>query len=501
MARRQPPDEHRERIATYFDPLPIWYEPFEGAQTVGARNFPLSAVTQRPPFMYHAWGSQNAWLRQIVDAQFPVPASRYRRRDMGCTDDDWVHVDSHHGRITVPVRLAGNVQPDTVWTWNAIGKRRGAWKLATNAPESTQGFLLNHLISDITPRGDYANADPVTGQAAWFDLRVRIEKADRSRNQRAAVRGAGRQRSGFGALALRRAVPPDLDRHRQGTVEVTTDALLTLLVVFAAAGLFISEKLSMDVVAMLVLASLLILGLVSPTEALSGFSNEATITVAAMFVLSAGLAHTGALHWLGRLFARVRWRWLFLVLLLTVVGAISAFINNTAAVAVFLPMVLAATAANGHSPSQVLIPMSYAAQMGGVCTLIGTSTNLLVNSMAKDLGHPGFGLFDFTPLGLITMAVGFVYMLVMGRWLLPHHPPAPLTETYQLGKYITELRLMAGSPLIGKTVAKGATSRRNTPSMCSNSSATRRSSGRPPARLCARAICCWCAASGTGWSR
>jgi len=76
----------------------------------------------------------------------------------------------------VPVRLAGNVQPDTVWTWNAIGKRRGAWKLAANAPEATQGFLVNHLISDITPRGDYANADPVTGQAAWFDLRVRIEK-------------------------------------------------------------------------------------------------------------------------------------------------------------------------------------------------------------------------------------------------------------------------------------------------------------------------------------
>ena len=235
---------------------------------------------------------------------------------------------------------------------------------------------------------------------------------------------------------------------------MTTDALLTLLVVFAAAALFISEKLSMDVVAMLVLASLLVLGLVSPSEALSGFSNEATITVAAMFVLSAGLAHTGALHWLGRLFARVRWRWLFLLLLLLVVGAISAFINNTAAVAVFLPLVLAATASNGHSPSQVLIPMSYAAQMGGVCTLIGTSTNLLVNSMAKDLGHPGFGLFDFTPLGLITMAVGFVYILVMGRWLLPHHPPAPLTETYQLGKYMTELRLMAGSPLVGKTVSK-----------------------------------------------
>src|SRR4029079_15996212 len=92
--------------------------------------------------------------------------------------DDWVHVDSHNGRITVQARLVSNMQPDTVWTWNAIGKRSGAWKLSANAPESSKGFLLNHLISDMTPRGDYANADPVTGQAAWFDLRVRIGKAD-----------------------------------------------------------------------------------------------------------------------------------------------------------------------------------------------------------------------------------------------------------------------------------------------------------------------------------
>jgi hypothetical protein len=86
-------------------------------------------------------------------------------------------VDSHHGRITVPVRLAANVQPDTVWTWNAIGKRRGAWKLSPQAPEGRQGFLLNHLISDRVPKSEYANADPVTGQAAWFDLRVRLTRA------------------------------------------------------------------------------------------------------------------------------------------------------------------------------------------------------------------------------------------------------------------------------------------------------------------------------------
>jgi anaerobic selenocysteine-containing dehydrogenase len=182
----QPPAEHRERVASYFDPLPIWYEPFESAQTDSVRGepveprmaerFPLHAITQRPMFMYHAWGSQNAWLRQIATRNFlylhPDTAAKH-----GIADEDWVDVESHNGRIAVQAKFAGNVQPDTVWTWNAIGKRRGAWKLAKNAPEGTRGFLLNHLISDRTPKDDYANADPVTGQAAWFDLRVRISKA------------------------------------------------------------------------------------------------------------------------------------------------------------------------------------------------------------------------------------------------------------------------------------------------------------------------------------
>ncbi|MES2858815.1 MAG: molybdopterin oxidoreductase family protein [Pseudomonadota bacterium] len=171
----QPPAEHRERVATYFDPMPIWYEPFEHDQT-SRTAFPLNAVTQRPMFMYHAWGSQNAWLRQIATRNWlymhPDTGAQY-----GISDDDWIDVSSHHGTITVQARLAANVQPDTVWSWNAIGKRKGAWKLAANAPESRKGFLLNHLISDVTPKGDYANADPVTGQAAWFDLRVSIRKA------------------------------------------------------------------------------------------------------------------------------------------------------------------------------------------------------------------------------------------------------------------------------------------------------------------------------------
>ena len=172
----QPPPEHRERVATYFDPLPIWYEPFEHDQT-SRTTFPLNAVTQRPMFMYHAWGSQNAWLRQIATRNYlylhPDTGAKY-----GIADEDWIEASSHHGTITVQAKFAGNVQPDTVWTWNAIGKRKGAWRLAKDAPEGGKGFLLNHLISDVTPKGDYANADPVTGQAAWFDLRVSIRKAD-----------------------------------------------------------------------------------------------------------------------------------------------------------------------------------------------------------------------------------------------------------------------------------------------------------------------------------
>ncbi len=172
----QPPEQHRARVATYFDPLPLWYEPFEHDQTSRA-TFPLNAVTQRPMFMYHAWGAQNAWLRQIATRNWlylhPDTGAKY-----GLHDEDWIEVRSHHGSLTAQAKFAGNVQPDTVWTWNAIGKRKGAWKLASNAPESNQGFLLNHLISDVTPKGDYANADPVTGQAAWFDLRVSIRKVD-----------------------------------------------------------------------------------------------------------------------------------------------------------------------------------------------------------------------------------------------------------------------------------------------------------------------------------
>ncbi len=174
----QPPDHLRARIRTTMDPLPIWYAPL-GDDADTAQDFPLHALTQRPMAMYHSWGSQNAWLRQIHGHNpLYVPTNIWATH--GFADGDWARLTSPHGSITVPVAHMAALNPNTVWTWNAIGKRKGAWALSEDAPEATKGFLLNHRIHELLPaRGDghrWSYSDPITGQAAWFDLRVRIEK-------------------------------------------------------------------------------------------------------------------------------------------------------------------------------------------------------------------------------------------------------------------------------------------------------------------------------------
>jgi anaerobic selenocysteine-containing dehydrogenase len=182
----QPPAAERARVERYFDPVPFWYRDLdqENPQAPASDAWPLAAITQRPMFMYHAWGSQNTWLRQIAARNFlylnPGTAAQH-----GIGDGDWVWIESPHARIRVQARCHGGTAPGTVWTWNAIGKAKGAWKLAADAPENRKGFLLNHLIGELMPPrgtpGDgvpaFANADPVTGQAAWFDLRVRLTRA------------------------------------------------------------------------------------------------------------------------------------------------------------------------------------------------------------------------------------------------------------------------------------------------------------------------------------
>ncbi|MCX8509925.1 MAG: molybdopterin oxidoreductase family protein [Rhodobacteraceae bacterium] len=173
---RQPPDHLRARILATMDPLPLWYPPFGNE---AGTDFPFHAITQRPMAMYHSWGSQNAWLRQI-HGHNPLYLPQKLWEAQGFQDGDWARVTSPSGQITVPVALMAALNEQTVWTWNAIGKRKGAWALAEDAPEARHGFLLNHLIDELLPdRGDgrrWSNSDPVTGQAAWFDLRVKIEK-------------------------------------------------------------------------------------------------------------------------------------------------------------------------------------------------------------------------------------------------------------------------------------------------------------------------------------
>ena len=174
---RQPPDHLRARIKTQLDPLPIWYPPDSADETA----YPYHALTQRPMAMYHSWGTQNAWLRQI-HGQNPLYLPDAIWQEKGFAEGDWAEVRSPHGSITVPVARMAGLNSRTVWTWNAIGKRKGAWALDENAPEASKGFLLNHLIHELLPpKGDglrWANSDPVTGQAAWFDLRVAIAKTD-----------------------------------------------------------------------------------------------------------------------------------------------------------------------------------------------------------------------------------------------------------------------------------------------------------------------------------
>lgn len=234
---------------------------------------------------------------------------------------------------------------------------------------------------------------------------------------------------------------------------MTPEAWLTLALMVLAVLLFISEKLPVDVVGMLVLSVLLLTGLISTQEGLSGFSGSATLTVAAMFVLSAGMRETGVLERAARLLSRAgRSPPLLLLVMMLIVGSISAFMNNTAAVAVFLPLVLVAARLRKIAPSRLLIPLSYAAQFGGVCTLIGTSTNILVSSIAESQGARAFTMFELGQVGLPLFASGIVFVMLFGRWLLPEHADRSLGDSYGIGDYVTDLRVRASSPLIDQTL-------------------------------------------------
>ena len=177
VGEQQPPEHLREQLKAVMSPLPIWYS--NEANSEENNEYPIHALTQRPMAMYHSWGSQNAWLRQIHGLN-PLYVPTKLMKNHNLKTGDWVKLSSIHNTITVPVAEMAGLNENTVWTWNAIGKRKGAWALDPNAPEATKGFLLNHLIHELQPaKGDglrWSNSDPVTGQAAWFDLKVKLEK-------------------------------------------------------------------------------------------------------------------------------------------------------------------------------------------------------------------------------------------------------------------------------------------------------------------------------------
>ncbi|MCG8014648.1 MAG: molybdopterin oxidoreductase family protein [Candidatus Thiodiazotropha sp. 'RUGA'] len=176
---KQPPERLRKRVISHFDPLPFYTAPLEH-KLIDSRQFQISALTQRPMAMYHSWDSQNAWLRQIHTHNYLFVNPKLAEAN-GFGDGDWIWVESPTNKVRCMARLSEAVEPTTVWTWNAIGKAAGAWGLSEKANESQKGFLLNHLISEELPpceAGEFmSNSDPVTGQAAWFDVRVKIYPA------------------------------------------------------------------------------------------------------------------------------------------------------------------------------------------------------------------------------------------------------------------------------------------------------------------------------------
>jgi len=237
---------------------------------------------------------------------------------------------------------------------------------------------------------------------------------------------------------------------------MTLDAWITLAVIFLALILFITEWLSIDLVALGIVVALVVGGVISPSEGIAGFSNSATITVLFMFMLSHALLETGALQELGRNlsgnFEKNFKSSLFKLLIL--IALASAFLNNTPIVAVFIPVFLQIASASGHSPKKMLIPLSFATILGGTCSLIGTSTNLVVDGIAENAGVESLSMWTQAPIGLVTLAGGLLFMWF--AWdLLPKDQPAPkLEET--LKDYLTEIELLPGTNDDGVPIMRSA---------------------------------------------
>lgn len=243
------------------------------------------------------------------------------------------------------------------------------------------------------------------------------------------------------------------------------EIILTLGIVVLALISFIGEWLPVDMTAIAVMVLLMSLNLVSPEEGISGFGNSATITVMAMFILSAGIARTGAMQLVSDLL--LRWGGKHptrqILTMGMIAGPITGFINNTAVVAVFLPVVEDWCRKQGISPSKLLMPLSFVTILGGMITTIGTSTNVLASGLSENLGYGTFSLFQFTKLGLITFTIGLAYLAIIAPRLLPKRKVSEnggVTQDYDLKEYVSEIVITPGSTLVGQTLRKSQLQRK-----------------------------------------
>jgi di/tricarboxylate transporter len=232
------------------------------------------------------------------------------------------------------------------------------------------------------------------------------------------------------------------------------EIIIVLGLLVLAIILFALETISVDVITLLLLIGLVVTNILTPAEAFAGFSNDIIIILGSIFIISGALQQTGIMDVVGVQIQRVAGhsRPRLLVALMSVVGGISAFMNNTTATAVFMPPVIGVAHRSGTSPSKLLIPLAYASILGGTCTLIGTSTNVAVSGFIAQAGMQPLGLFELTPLGLIILGVGIIYMLALGQRLLPDHQDSSLTEEYAIREYLSEIVVVPGSHMIGQKI-------------------------------------------------
>jgi di/tricarboxylate transporter len=238
---------------------------------------------------------------------------------------------------------------------------------------------------------------------------------------------------------------------------MTPQIAIVLGLLFVALVLFSTERIPIEVVSILLVMALVLTNTLTATEAFAGFGNDIVITSAGLFILTGGLAKTGVIDLVGRRLHRTAGDSEFRMVALIMFAAAfcAAVMKNTTTTAMFLPVVLGIAARRNMSPSKLLMPLAFGAILGGTCTLIGTSTNLAVSGALPRYGMQPFTMFELTRVGVVIVGVGMLYMLLVGRCLLPRRKSAEsLTEQYHVRQYMTEVIVLDNSPLIGKSLAE-----------------------------------------------